>query len=278
MTVPTYDQFIEPLLRYLAANENGVTAKQAHEQVANALSLSDQDKQTMLPSGAQLIYKNRAGWAHDRLKRAKLSSSPRRGFWKITPEGMEFIRTRPDPFTPELSEQLAMGYIGVKLRPTAPNGHETNPEPSHLSPQVGPLASPDDRLGQAISELREAAETELLELLANVSLLILRPSCWTCCTAWATAPAALTFNALAAQVMGELMVSFLSIVSDSRRFTSKPSAGKAMLGARTCKRFTVHSLDKRPRRGFSSRLPASPHMPWILQSPWKALFWWMVHA
>jgi restriction system protein len=37
-----------------------------------------------LPSGAQLIYKNRAGWAHDRLKRAGLSSSSRRGSWKIT--------------------------------------------------------------------------------------------------------------------------------------------------------------------------------------------------
>ena len=169
MTVPTYDQFIEPLLRYLAANENGVTAKQAHEQVANALGLSEEDKQTMLPSGAQLIYKNRAGWAHDRLKRARLSSSPRRGFWTITAEGLEFIRTRPEPFAPELSEQLAMGYIGVKLQPAAPDGHEANQEPFHLSPQIGPLASPDDRLGQAISELREAAETELLELLANVS-------------------------------------------------------------------------------------------------------------
>lgn len=169
MTVPTYDQFIEPLLRYLAANENGVTAKQAHEQVANALGLSEEDKQTMLPSGAQLIYKNRAGWAHDRLKRARLSSSPRRGFWKITAEGMEFIRTRPDPFAPQLSEQLAMGYLGVKLQPSAPDGNEANQKPFHLSPQVGPLASPDDRLGQAISELREAAETELLELLANVS-------------------------------------------------------------------------------------------------------------
>jgi restriction system protein len=169
MTVPTYDQFIEPLLRYLPANGNGVTAKQAHEQVANALGLSEEDKQTMLPSGAQLIYKNRAGWAHDRLKRARLSSSPRRGFWKITAEGMEFIRTRPEPFAPELSEQLAMGYIGVKLQPSAPDGHEANQKPFHLSPQVGPLASPDDRLGQAITEIREAAETELLELLANVS-------------------------------------------------------------------------------------------------------------
>lgn len=169
MTIPTYDKFMEPLLRYLAANGSGVSAKQAHEHVANALGLSDADKQTMLPSGAQLIYKNRAGWAHDRLKRAGLSSSPRRGVWKITPEGLEFVKKHPGPFAPELSEELAMGYIGIRLKPAASDSLGMPSEQPHLLPQGGSLASPDDRLGQAISELRDAAETELLELLGNVS-------------------------------------------------------------------------------------------------------------
>ena len=80
MPVPTYDQFIEPLLRFLATHPEGVVAKLAHEQAANALGLSDEDKQEFLPSGAQATYKNRSGWAHNRLKRAGLSSSPRRGF------------------------------------------------------------------------------------------------------------------------------------------------------------------------------------------------------
>lgn len=61
MSVPTYDLFIEPLLRYLAANPDGVAAKLAHEEAANALGLNDTDRQELLPSGAQPIYKNRAG-------------------------------------------------------------------------------------------------------------------------------------------------------------------------------------------------------------------------
>lgn len=169
MTVPTYDQFIEPLLRYLAANENGVTAKLAHEQAASALGLNEEDKQELLPSGAQPIYKNRAGWAHDRLKRAGLSSSPRRGFWKITSEGIAFIKDHPEPFPAELSEKLAMGYIDVKLKPATSANVTDHAGQQPFAPQAGPLASPDDRLGQAIAELREAAESELLELLANVS-------------------------------------------------------------------------------------------------------------
>jgi len=51
MPVPTYDKFIEPILRYLAAHPDGGTARQVHEAVANALGLTEADRQELLPSG-----------------------------------------------------------------------------------------------------------------------------------------------------------------------------------------------------------------------------------
>lgn len=63
------------MLRCQAAYPEGVSAKDAHEAAADVLSVSDEDKQELLPSGAQPIYKNRAGWAHDRLKRAGTAES-----------------------------------------------------------------------------------------------------------------------------------------------------------------------------------------------------------
>lgn len=39
MSVPTYDQFIEPLLRYLAATPEDTKAREAHEAAADALNL-----------------------------------------------------------------------------------------------------------------------------------------------------------------------------------------------------------------------------------------------
>lgn len=167
MSVPTYDLFIEPLLRYLAANPDGVAAKLAHEEAANALGLNDTDRQELLPSGAQPIYKNRAGWAHDRLKRAGLSSSPRRGFWKITQAGIDFVRQHPAPFQADLTEKLALGFIGNSLKsPTLGPGQGLEHEAEQPATSK---SSPDDRLGQALQELRQAAEDELLELLGNVS-------------------------------------------------------------------------------------------------------------
>jgi len=169
MPVPTYDQFIEPVLRYLVQHPDGVPARQAHDAAADALQLTEADRQQPLPSGAQLIYKNRAGWAHDRLKRAGLSGSPRRGVWRATAEGVKFASKHPGPFTAELAQQLAMGYIDVKLRQS--NGPALAQPPLRASSPLlsEPVASPDDRLGQALLELRQSAESELLELLANVS-------------------------------------------------------------------------------------------------------------
>ncbi len=169
MAVPTYDRFIEPLLRYLVQHPQGVTARQAHEAVAAELGLSESDRQQLLPSGAQAIYKNRAGWAHDRLKRAGLSSSPRRGLWKVTPEGIRFVAEHGQAFGPDVVERLAMGFIGVRLKEPLRASVPEEAEKVSTSARVAAVASPDDRLEEAVAELRQSAEAELLELLANVS-------------------------------------------------------------------------------------------------------------
>ncbi len=171
MSVPTYDQFIEPILRLLVAHPEGITARVAHDEAANALALTSADREVLLPSGSQPMYKNRAGWAHDRLKRAGLSSSPRRGFWKVTPDGVNFAEQHPQRFSPELSEKLAMGYIGVKLRPLPDTAilEDSQTKAAAVSAPLQAVASPDDRLGLALAELRQSAASELLELLSAVS-------------------------------------------------------------------------------------------------------------
>lgn len=82
--IPTYDLFVEPLLRILAQNPDGMRAADAHDAAADYLQLTAEQRQETLSSGRQATYKNRAGWAHDRLKRAGLSDSPQRGHWRLT--------------------------------------------------------------------------------------------------------------------------------------------------------------------------------------------------
>ena len=167
MTVPTYDQFIEPILRFLAKNPDGAPAKSAHDAAASALGLTDEDRLQMLASGTQLVYKNRAGWAHDRLKRAGLSSSPKRGFWKLTAEGVAFVKAHAAPLSTDVTQKLAMDFIGVKLK--LPGAPEESAMSIAAPPAAPTVASPDDQLEIAVAELRKSATSELLEILATVS-------------------------------------------------------------------------------------------------------------
>ncbi len=110
MAIPTYDQFVDPLLRLLGRHPDGVQTQPAYEELAKQIGLSAEERQKLLPSGLQPVYQNRIGWAHDRLKRAGASSSPRRGLWRITATGQEFLaRYAKNPFTLEdLQRQFSL--------------------------------------------------------------------------------------------------------------------------------------------------------------------------
>lgn len=168
MPVPTYDHFVEPVMRYLAQHPQGASAREVHDAAAEALHLSDTDRAELLPSGAQPVYKNRAGWAHDRLKRAGLSLSPRRGHWQLSEQGRAFASAHPAPLSSEVLEKLVTEHRDVRLRPP------TEAEESavlHVAPtaQEHATATPDDRLEQAMAELRQAVTAELIEMLAQIS-------------------------------------------------------------------------------------------------------------
>ncbi len=105
MPVPTYDQFIDPLLKVLSDHPQGVKASEAFELAADRVGLTAADRQQILPSGLQHVYKNRIGWAHDRLKRAGYSSSPRKGFWQITNAGR--------PVSGEIRLNVVPGFRGA---------------------------------------------------------------------------------------------------------------------------------------------------------------------
>lgn len=167
MSLPTYDQFIEPLLRFLASQPDGAPAREAQEATAQALQLSEMQRQETIASG-QATYKNRAGWAHDRLKRAGLSSSAKRGLWRLTDAGLAFAHEHPTALSAEQIEYLALGFIDVKLK-TASDAVALDSELDTPLPTSAATSSPEERLEQAQKELRASVAGDLLDSLLQVS-------------------------------------------------------------------------------------------------------------
>jgi restriction system protein len=157
MTIPTYDQLIDPLPHFLVAHPDGVRAAEAHEAVAEVVGLTEEDRAERLPSGIQQVYKNRIGWAHDRLKRAGLSASPRSGFWRLTPEG--FVVAKKNK---RLSEEQVTRLARVRW--------SEGPGSSAVAVAAAPLPvdrqSPDDRIDAALREIRDTVARDLLERIA----------------------------------------------------------------------------------------------------------------
>lgn len=160
MPIPTFRDFIHPLLRHLAASPNGVRVADAYEAVADALGVAQEDRQALLPSGSQPIYKNRIGWAQDRLKRAGLSSSPRRGVWEATSQGREWAaRWRDGIPEPDLDR------LAYPRRATAEGGKVGVPASADAAEIIA--WSPIERIEKAVEEVHESVGTELLELIAR---------------------------------------------------------------------------------------------------------------
>lgn len=165
MTVPTYDQFIEPILRFLAQQSAPVAAKDAHEAAAKALGLTLEQRQETVPSG-QLVYKNRCGWAHDRLKRSGYSVSPKHGYWQLTTEGIHYASVAPNPLPPAEVERIASESNDVRLKPSV-DAEPTQPAVSPIP--LTAVQSPDDRLDAATAEIRASVAGDVLELLRSVT-------------------------------------------------------------------------------------------------------------
>lgn len=169
MPIPTYDQFIEPILRYLAKHPDGERASVVYEAAAETLGINEDDKLVLLPSRTQAVYKNRAGWAQDRLKRAGLSSSPRRGYWKLTDQGFAFSQSHQQHLTEDEVKELAAVDLSVRLRPLAEAEEDHNVRQLEQQSAQDSVATPDDRLESALTDLRETTAEDLLETIGRNS-------------------------------------------------------------------------------------------------------------
>jgi protein kinase-like protein/Mrr restriction endonuclease-like protein len=86
MAVPRYTLFVEPILRFLAQQESPVATADVYEAAARELQLTDDLRAATVRTGA-LVYKNRASWGLNWLKRSGLAEAPAPGTWRLTASG-----------------------------------------------------------------------------------------------------------------------------------------------------------------------------------------------
>ena len=81
MFIPDYQKILLPVLKL--ANTGEIKVSDAVNQISDEFKLSDEEKQTMIPSGRMPIIRNRVGWSVTYLVKAGLLIRSQRGYFTI---------------------------------------------------------------------------------------------------------------------------------------------------------------------------------------------------
>jgi restriction system protein len=158
MSIPDYQSIMLPLLEF-ARDEREHTVREAIEFLAAQFGLTEQERKMLLPSGQQAIFDNRVGWARTYLKKAGLLESPRRGYFRITSQGLEILKAKPMRIDVPFLEQFPEF---VEFRSRRREAKFTN-----LPEEV--QETPEEVLERAYQDLRRELARELLDYVKKCS-------------------------------------------------------------------------------------------------------------
>lgn len=164
VAIPDYQTLMLPVLKLAA---DGAEHKFSHavELLAEELSLSTEERNELLPSGSQAVFNNRVGWARSYLKQAGLLSSPKRGFFTITPKGGALLAKNPERVDISILEQYPE-FLEFRNRKKDKGENEKPEETSAVSASS---QTPEDALASAYSTLRKDLESEILSSVKEAS-------------------------------------------------------------------------------------------------------------
>ena len=158
MAVPNFQSLMLPALRVLADGTE-TPISEVRSRIADAERLTTEDLRETLSGGRQTVFTNRVSWALLYLGRAGLTKRVRRGIWQLTAEGRELLADAP----PRINMNHLRNYPAYvawrtgKGAPSAAGGAATT--------QLGDSSvdTPEEALEQAVQQLREALEAEVLQ-------------------------------------------------------------------------------------------------------------------
>lgn len=160
MPIPDFQSLMLPLLRRLGDGAEH-SLRDLITQLAEEFALTDAERKELLPSGQQPVFDNRVGWARTYMKKAGLLESPRRGWVRITPRGLDVLKEQPERIDIAFLERFEEFRAFRALRKT------TGPTDQALA--TGDEPSPEESLARAYETLKQGVLAELLDQVRQAS-------------------------------------------------------------------------------------------------------------
>src|SRR5690625_3408220 len=158
MSMPTWDQFMVPVLRVLSDGEVR-RLRELREETASAVGLTDEQLAEVLNSG-QSKAANRIGWASSYLNRVGALQRPARGQYVITDVGRDLLASHPDVIT-ELDLRALVREGDEWWTAKRSTNRSLNEEPSPLEESTTVL-DPVEQIEDGIARIHTEVAADLL--------------------------------------------------------------------------------------------------------------------
>jgi len=145
-----------PVLGFLA-DGNDHRPDEVEEALGRKFHLTKEEQATLLPSGKQRRFANRANWAGSYLRQAGLIESPQRGVWRISAKGKQVLAERPERIDIKFLERFPEF---VEFR--APKRDEERSVQAPTSQETASGETPEELLETVHEKLQGDLQAELL--------------------------------------------------------------------------------------------------------------------
>ncbi len=154
-----------PLLNLLA-DKNEYSAATAVDKLSDQFNLSQEEREELLPSGAQAIIANRVAWAKFYLERAGLLRTVKRGVYTITDEGIKLLDKK--------IEKINVAFLKTiprfkKWYAENSGGKKSKNEEAVADEKVNDL-TPEDQIMVAYDKIKEALAIDILDKLKSTAV------------------------------------------------------------------------------------------------------------
>ena len=157
MALPDYQQLMLPVLKLAAQGDMRVPV--AADKIADELGLTTDERDELLPSGKQRILHNRVPWAKFYISKAGLIENPKRGIFRATQAGKDFLSMGSPALNVEVLKTFPAFAEFYKGSGDASASDQTQvPERATAS-----NATPEEQIDGAQALLHSALRADLLQ-------------------------------------------------------------------------------------------------------------------
>jgi restriction system protein len=165
MAVPSFKYFIRPCLESL---ESGSVLhwKQVQDFCVDALGLTEEDLEELVPSGVRTRVADRVQWALTYLRQAGLIEKAGRGKTRITDTGLEYLPRAPEVITPSDLKREFPAFADFAARKSSNGEVSADAEVANADSDE---ATPEERMSAAHAEHEDALAEEVLEAVRSMT-------------------------------------------------------------------------------------------------------------